>query len=111
MSLIKNMSDEEFRNICNLSKNFEYAKNNLDKSWIPSLIVSNNKNPDFNEEFILNNFKYFEPYLKILFLSKKDFSDNFLMKVFTKQNYSELKSAHKQVNPFKDFKKYDNLFY
>ena len=111
MSLIKNMSDEEFMKICNLSRNFEYAKNNLDKCWIPSVIVSNGRNPDFSEEFILNNFEFFKPYLKIVFLNKKEFSDNFLTKVFTKENYSELKTAHRQLNPFKDFKKYDNLFY
>jgi predicted transcriptional regulator len=111
MSFIKNMSDDEFKNVCNLSQNFDYAKNNLDKCWIPSIITSNSKNSEFNEEFILNNIKYFEPYLKFLFLNKKDFSDEFLMKIFTKQNYTELKLAHKQFNPQKDFKKFDNLFY
>ncbi len=105
------MSNNEFENVCKLSQNFEYAKNNLDKCWIPTVITFNTKNPDFNEEFILNNIKYFEPYLKFLFLNKKQFSDFFLMKVFTKENYIELKLAHKQFNPQKDFKKYDNLFY
>ncbi len=81
---IKNMSDKEFSELCELSKDFNYVKNNLDKCWIPVVINNLYNNSNFTEEFILMNLNYFNPYLKDLLLKKKDISDDFLSKIFTK---------------------------
>ncbi len=68
-------------------------------------------NEKFMEEFILNNYKLFIEHMKFIFKFKKNLSDEFLEKVFTKNNYSELKMTRKLLEPFRNFKKFDDMYY
>ena len=49
--------------------------------------------------------------MKFIIKFKKNLSDDFLEKVFTKNNYSELKMTRKLLEPFRNFKKFDDMYY
>ena len=97
--------------LINYSRNWDNMENNLDKCCISTSVQEFVNDNRFSEKFIINNITYFEKYIKFIVKNKKDLSDDFFNKIFTKANYSELKMTRKLLEPYRNFKYFDDIFY
>ena len=108
---LSKLPSEEIHTIIINSGNWEFVKNNIDKCY-PQIIIDKFINhPEFNETFIINNISIFREYLEIILKLKKEITDAFLITIFNKSNYSQLKMARKLKEPLRNFTKFDDLFY
>lgn len=93
------------------SRDWKNVETNLDKCSIQIVLNEFLNDEKFTEEFILNNFKFFNEYMKFIVKFKKNLSDEFFNKIFTKNNYSELKMTRKLLEPYRNFKTFDDMYY
>jgi hypothetical protein len=108
---LSKLPSEEIETIIINSGNWDFVKNNIEKCY-PQIIIDKFINHiEFNEEFILKNIAIFQDYLATILNLKKYITDDFLIAIFNKSNYSQLKMARKLKEPLRDFKKFDELFY
>ena len=87
------------------------VSNNIEKYNIQSVLYIFINDDRFNENYILNNMVHFEPYLKYIVKHKKQLSDEFFEKIFTKNNYYDFKCTRRLLEPYRDLKKFDDKFY
>jgi hypothetical protein len=90
---------------------FNYVLTHLDEFNPFDVIYLYKNNKEFNEDFIIQNLSYFQDNIIQIVKFKKELSDDFFVKICSKKNYLELKCTRQLLEPFRDFKTLDNLFY
>jgi hypothetical protein len=93
------------------SRDWKNVETNLNKCSIQIVLNQFINDEKFTEEFILNNLELFNNHINFIVKFKKNLSDEFFTKIFTKNNYSELKMTRKLLEPFRNFKTFDDMYY
>jgi hypothetical protein len=97
--------------LINYSRDWKNVETNLNKCSIQIVLNQFINDEKFTEEFILNNLEIFKNHINFIVKFKKHLSDEFFNNIFTKNNYSELKMTRKLLEPFRNFKKFDDMYY
>ena len=106
-------------NMCNY--NTEFIKKHInDKNFVfnnflhfpPIVLINCYVNDElFTEKFILDNIKYFNEVIELIVRRKKNISNDFLIAICNKSNYSKIKTTRQLFEIDRNFSTLDNLFY